>query len=126
LASIRRVTRLSQFATHEGKSAEPRTQEFGLLLGLFTASCQSERRACLIAGRTSKQKIGSATSIRLMSTLPEQPERLVEILRELIALSKSEGNHSELARANNPNELLDAQGGNGIDHTSVAHGKEER
>ena len=34
--------------------------------------------------RTSKLKLASAASIILMSALPEQPERLVEILRELI------------------------------------------
>jgi hypothetical protein len=61
-----------------------------------------------------------------MSAVPEQPERLVEILRELIALSKTEGNHSELARANDPTKLLDAQCGNLIDQTSAARGKEVR
>src|SRR6516164_6650762 len=70
-------------------------------------ACRNGRKR--IAERTSKQKITSAASIRLMSALPEQPERLVEILRELIALSKTEGNHSELAPANGPTKLLDAR-----------------
>ena len=73
LASICRVTWLSQFATQEGKR-RPRTQEFGLLLGLFTACCQFERYGCLITERTSKQKITSAASIRLMSALAEEPK----------------------------------------------------
>jgi len=85
-----------------------------------------EPYVCLIAERTSKQKIASAASIKLMSALPEQPERLVEILRQLVALSKTEGNHSELARANDPTKLLDAQGVNGIDQTCAARGKEAR
>src|SRR5262249_23574097 len=91
-------------------------------------SLNPRARACawIITERTSKQKIASAASIRLMSALPEQPERLVEILRELIALSKKEGNHSEAARANDPTKLLDAQCVNGIGHTSRARGREAR
>ena len=61
-----------------------------------------------------------------MSALPEQPERLVEILRELIALSKTEGNHSELAPANGPTKLLDARCVKRIDQTCAARGKEAR
>ena len=87
-------------------------------------ACRNGRKR--IAERTSKQKITSAASIRLMSALPEQPERLVEILRELIALSKTEGNHSELAPANGPTKLLDARCVKRIDQTSAARGKEAR
>jgi len=61
-----------------------------------------------------------------MSALPEQPERLVEILRELIALSKTEGNPSELAPTNGPTKLLDARCVKRIDQASSARGQEAR
>jgi hypothetical protein len=54
---------------------DPRRQTTIKNSGIWSlACCQLERYACLIAERTSKQKIASAASIRLMSALPEQPE----------------------------------------------------
>jgi hypothetical protein len=52
----------------------------------------------------------SAASIRLMSASPELPERLAEILREILALSNSAGtSHSESACGSDPLELVDAR-----------------
>jgi len=73
---------------------------------------------------TNKQEIASAASIRLMSALPDQPERLVEILREIIALSKTDTNHRESAKRADSTESFDAQCLNGIYQTSAARGKE--
>jgi hypothetical protein len=58
-----------------------------------------------------------------MAETDEQPERLVEVLREMIALSKGV-KPSESAQRNNDLESFDAQRVDGIDQTGTARGEE--
>jgi hypothetical protein len=48
----------------------------------------------------------------------EQPERLVEILREILALSKTTGDSGSVR--NRPNEFFDAERVNGIGQTGAS------
>ena len=59
--------------------------------------------------RTSRHNFKSAASIILMSVSLEPPERLAEILREILALSDlTRTSQSESAHGSDPIELLDA------------------
>jgi hypothetical protein len=62
-----------------------------------------------------------------MSDSAEQPERLVEILREMIALSNpTRTKDSGLSRTDDPTELLAAQCVNGIDKAGASRGEKAR
>jgi hypothetical protein len=57
----------------------------------------------------SRHNFKSAASITLMSVSPEPPERLAEILLEILALSKpTRTRQSESGRCSDPIELFDA------------------
>jgi hypothetical protein len=62
-----------------------------------------------------------------MSSSTEQPERLAEILREMIALSNpTQTKDSAPSRPDDPTELLAARCVNEIDKAGVACGEEAR
>jgi len=60
-------------------------------------------------GDKDRHNFQSAASITLMSVSPEPPERLAEILQEILALSKpARTSRSESARCSDPSENFDA------------------
>jgi len=65
--------------------------------------CQQKKSA------DSRHNVKSAASITLMSVSPEPPERLAEILLEILALSKpTRTSQSESVSGSDPIELFDA------------------
>jgi hypothetical protein len=59
-----------------------------------------------------------------MSSSAEQPERLAEILREMVALSNpTRTKDSRPSRPDDPTELLDAQCVNGINKAGASRGE---
>jgi hypothetical protein len=63
----------------------------------------------------------------MMSDSSERPERLAEILREIIALSNpTRMNDSGSLRTDDSIELIDPQGVNGIDQTGASSRKKAR
>jgi len=61
--------------------------------------------------RNSRQNFQSAASLILMSMPPNQPERLAEILLEILALSDSTGtSQSESVSGSDPTENFDLHG----------------
>ena len=84
-----------------------------------------------------RQKVDSAPSVILMSASDEGPERLAEILREIIGLTKTARTNvpdiesREVAESANVQklnieslELLDAQGVDGINQARASRGKQ--